>query len=88
MSLKAEDVLRLRTLDGLLARHHGTTVLEKSGLDVARLEALVAEVHGMATAAGLRIEVLATPDMAHRDYRTTTLRVTRGNLCVLSRTLR
>jgi hypothetical protein len=86
--LKSEADIRLRALAGIAAGFHKSEVLSSSRLPVERLSELVSEIHRLAMESGLRIEVLATPDMPRADYRTTTLRVLSDHLCVLSRTLR
>lgn len=86
--MTTENQVKTNALAQVLAGFHKANLLEKSGLDVNALTALVLEVHKLSFAAGLRVEVLCTPDLAHKDYRTTTLRVLSGNLCVHSQVLR
>lgn len=83
-----EAQLKLQAVNQVLALHHKAEVVDRSGLDVERLLVLVNEVQALSKATGLKIEILATADAPRADYRTTTLRVMRGDLCVLSRTLR
>lgn len=83
-----ETQLKLQAVNQVLANHHKTDVMDRSGLDVERLLVLANEVQALSLSSGLRIEILSTPEHTRPEFRTTTLRVMRADLCVLSRTLK
>lgn len=86
--MTTENQIKSNALARVLSDFRKAEILEKSGLDLDEIKRITAAVHVRSFAAGLRIEIISTPDMAHKDYRTTTLRVMHENVCVHSETLK